>query len=112
MQLGVRVDVVGLQHQWQRRGVRCIARWQAPSLSTLPSTRVCCWSCHCGVLTMLSLCLSLPCRNAYNMVLHKHGDRLYNGLITCLTRHLTEVPGWGWWCVCGWGDVAGTMDGV
>jgi hypothetical protein len=31
------------------------------------------------------------CRNAYNMVLHKHGDRLYNGLIAALSKHLQDV---------------------
>ncbi|KAF5838342.1 Cullin [Dunaliella salina] len=30
-------------------------------------------------------------RNAYNMVLHKHGERLYNGLINTLTAHLQEI---------------------
>lgn len=30
-------------------------------------------------------------RNAYNMVLHKYGDRLYNGLIRTLTQQLKEV---------------------
>ena len=30
-------------------------------------------------------------RNAYNMVLHKYGDRLYNGLIRTLTVQLKEV---------------------
>eukprot|EP00195_Chlamydomonas_chlamydogama_P006506 CAMPEP_0202902692 /NCGR_PEP_ID=MMETSP1392-20130828/17001_1 /ASSEMBLY_ACC=CAM_ASM_000868 /TAXON_ID=225041 /ORGANISM="Chlamydomonas chlamydogama, Strain SAG 11-48b" /LENGTH=715 /DNA_ID=CAMNT_0049589497 /DNA_START=313 /DNA_END=2460 /DNA_ORIENTATION=+ len=30
-------------------------------------------------------------RNAYNMVLHKYGDRLYNGLIKTLTTHLKDV---------------------
>lgn len=30
-------------------------------------------------------------RNAYNMVLHKHGDKLYSGLMTTLTNHLKEV---------------------
>lgn len=27
-------------------------------------------------------------RNAYTMVLHKHGDRLYNGLKEVVTEHL------------------------
>ena len=27
-------------------------------------------------------------RNAYNMVLHKHGERLYNGLREVVTHHL------------------------
>ncbi|KAG2450508.1 hypothetical protein HYH02_005009 [Chlamydomonas schloesseri] len=30
-------------------------------------------------------------RNAYNMVLHKYGPRLYEGLIRTLTAHLSEV---------------------
>jgi len=30
-------------------------------------------------------------RNAYNMVLHKFGDRLYNGLVDTITQHLREV---------------------
>mmetsp|Transcript_42504 Transcript_42504/g.51594 ORF Transcript_42504/g.51594 Transcript_42504/m.51594 type:complete len:740 (-) Transcript_42504:312-2531(-) len=30
-------------------------------------------------------------RNAYNMVLHKCGDRLYNGLETTITQHLTGI---------------------
>lgn len=30
-------------------------------------------------------------RNAYNMVLHKYGDRLYNGLTRTLTLHLKDI---------------------
>lgn len=30
-------------------------------------------------------------RNAYNMVLHKYGEKLYSGLVTTLTRHLIEI---------------------
>jgi len=30
-------------------------------------------------------------RNAYNMVLHKYGDMLYNGLKTELDKHLEDV---------------------
>jgi len=30
-------------------------------------------------------------RNAYNMVLHKHGDRLYQGVRQALARHLQQV---------------------
>ncbi|KAG7589534.1 Cullin homology domain [Arabidopsis suecica] len=30
-------------------------------------------------------------RNAYNMVLHKYGDKLYNGLVTTMTFHLNEI---------------------
>ncbi|GFR47201.1 hypothetical protein Agub_g8881, partial [Astrephomene gubernaculifera] len=30
-------------------------------------------------------------RNAYNMVLHKHGPRLYEGLILTLKAHLTDI---------------------
>ncbi|GJP50323.1 hypothetical protein CLOM_g9454 [Closterium sp. NIES-68] len=30
-------------------------------------------------------------RNAYNMVLHKYGDRLYAGLVTTMTNHLKGV---------------------
>mmetsp|Transcript_27729 Transcript_27729/g.70664 ORF Transcript_27729/g.70664 Transcript_27729/m.70664 type:complete len:735 (-) Transcript_27729:440-2644(-) len=30
-------------------------------------------------------------RNAYNMVLHKHGLRLYNGLVATLTAHLKDI---------------------
>mmetsp|Transcript_24773 Transcript_24773/g.34140 ORF Transcript_24773/g.34140 Transcript_24773/m.34140 type:complete len:740 (-) Transcript_24773:166-2385(-) len=30
-------------------------------------------------------------RNAYNMVLHNHGDHLYNGLVDTITAHLLEV---------------------
>ena len=29
-------------------------------------------------------------RNAYTMVLHKHGERLYNGLREVVTEHLTK----------------------
>ncbi|KOO33030.1 hypothetical protein Ctob_010207 [Chrysochromulina tobinii] len=32
-------------------------------------------------------------RNAYNMVLHKFGDKLYNGLSDTITRHLQAVAG-------------------
>ncbi|WOK93273.1 cullin-3A-like [Canna indica] len=30
-------------------------------------------------------------RNAYNMVLHKHGEKLYSGLVTIMTCHLKEI---------------------
>ncbi len=30
-------------------------------------------------------------RNAYNMVLHKFGDRLYKGLVDTISEHLTTV---------------------
>lgn len=30
-------------------------------------------------------------RNAYNMVLHRFGDRLYNGLTKTLTTHLERI---------------------
>ncbi|AAF22918.1 putative cullin; 66460-68733 [Arabidopsis thaliana] len=30
-------------------------------------------------------------RNAYNMVLHKYGDKLYTGLVTTMTFHLKEI---------------------
>lgn len=29
-------------------------------------------------------------RNAYTMVLHKHGDKLYNGLRDVVTEHLND----------------------
>ena len=32
-------------------------------------------------------------RNAYTMVLHKHGERLYSGLKQVVTDHLTEKVG-------------------
>ncbi|KAL8006350.1 putative cullin protein, neddylation [Plasmopara halstedii] len=30
-------------------------------------------------------------RNSYNLVLHKHGDLLYNGVVSVITEHLQEV---------------------
>ena len=33
-------------------------------------------------------------RNAYTMVLHKHGERLYTGLRNVVTKHLEEKVGW------------------
>ncbi|KAJ8441329.1 hypothetical protein Cgig2_024841 [Carnegiea gigantea] len=30
-------------------------------------------------------------RNAYNMVLHKYGEKLYSGLVTTMTAHLKEI---------------------
>lgn len=30
-------------------------------------------------------------RNSYNLVLHKHGDLLYNGVVSVITEHLHEV---------------------
>ncbi|TQD93243.1 hypothetical protein C1H46_021148 [Malus baccata] len=30
-------------------------------------------------------------RNAYNMVLHKFGEKLYSGLVTTMTHHLKEI---------------------
>ena len=32
-----------------------------------------------------------PFRNAYNMVLHKFGEKLYSGLVTTMTSHLKEI---------------------
>ncbi len=37
----------------------------------------------------------LPCRNAYNMVLHKHGEILYRGVCECVRGHLEVVVGSG-----------------
>lgn len=31
------------------------------------------------------------CRNAYNMVINKFGDRLYGGLVETITRHLESI---------------------
>jgi cullin 3 len=31
------------------------------------------------------------CRNAYNLVLHKHGDRLYHGVKKDVTSHLKTM---------------------
>jgi hypothetical protein len=33
----------------------------------------------------------VTCRNAYNMVLHKFGDKLYNGVANALRSHLVGV---------------------
>ncbi|RHZ42273.1 hypothetical protein DYB26_000762, partial [Aphanomyces astaci] len=30
-------------------------------------------------------------RNSYNMVLHKHGDMLYSGVVECITEHLVQM---------------------
>ncbi|KAI5419989.1 Cullin-3A, variant 2, partial [Lathyrus oleraceus] len=30
-------------------------------------------------------------RNAYNMVLHKFGERLYSGLVATMTAHLKDI---------------------
>ncbi|KAF0696286.1 Aste57867_12984 [Aphanomyces stellatus] len=30
-------------------------------------------------------------RNSYNMVLHKHGDMLYTGVVECVTEHLLQM---------------------
>ncbi|XP_024388524.1 cullin-3A [Physcomitrium patens] len=30
-------------------------------------------------------------RNAYNMVLHKYGEKLYSGVVTTMTQHLREI---------------------
>lgn len=35
--------------------------------------------------------LSDICRNAYNMVLHKFGEKLYSGLVSTMTSHLKEI---------------------
>lgn len=37
------------------------------------------------------LCLLSEYRNAYNMVLHKYGEKLYSGLVATLTSHLKEI---------------------
>ena len=37
------------------------------------------------------LTLQHLCRNAYNMVINKFGDRLYNGLVQTQTEHLRLV---------------------
>ena len=45
--------------------------------------------CHnrCDILLMATFDLN---RNAYTMVLHKHGERLYSGLKQVVTEHLVE----------------------
>lgn len=40
--------------------------------------QICCVGCHFG-------------RNAYNMVLHKYGEKLYSGLVNTMTQHLREI---------------------
>ena len=35
--------------------------------------------------------MSCACRNAYNMVINKFGDRLYNGLVETETAHLRQI---------------------
>lgn len=35
--------------------------------------------------------LYLLCRNSYNLVLHKHGDLLYNGVISVITERLNAI---------------------
>ena len=35
------------------------------------------------------------CRNAYNMVLHKQGERLYGGLKEVVKEHLVEKVNYG-----------------
>lgn len=35
--------------------------------------------------------LTAPCRNAYNMVMNKHGLKLYEGVRDTITEHLLEM---------------------
>lgn len=42
-------------------------------------------------LLLTSSALVLPRSNAYYMVLHKHGDRLYAGVIATLSTQLKKV---------------------
>ncbi len=35
--------------------------------------------------------IGLLCRNAYNMVLHKYGEKLYSGLVNTMTQHMREI---------------------
>lgn len=37
--------------------------------------------------------LAIVCRNAYTMVLHKHGERLYSGLKEVVREHLVQTVG-------------------
>ena len=48
-----------------------------------------------------------PCSNAYNMVVNKHGERLYRGLVETETSHLQKVGTAG--LPCGW---QGRRDGA
>ncbi|KAK1284556.1 Cullin-3B [Acorus calamus] len=41
---------------------------------------------HCDPLELLR-----GIRNAYNMVLHKYGEKLYSGLVTTMTSHLKNI---------------------
>ena len=49
--------------------------------------------CYAPMLHSLSALLSLstPHRNAYNMVLHKFGERLYTGTKKVITDHLKSI---------------------
>ncbi len=35
--------------------------------------------------------IGLSCRNAYNMVLHKYGEKLYSELVNTMTQHMREI---------------------
>jgi len=35
--------------------------------------------------------IGLSCRNAYNMVLHKYGEKLYSELVNTMTQHMCEI---------------------
>lgn len=49
--------------------------------------------CRTGLVSGNCFWLLYGCRNAYNMVLHKFGDRLYNGVAAALRNHLVGVAG-------------------
>ena len=55
-----------------------------------------CGSCIAAPSTLATLVLSIKlvpwcCRNAYNMVINKCGDRLYSGLVAKTTSHLATI---------------------
>ncbi|KAJ0659843.1 putative cullin [Helianthus annuus] len=43
------------------------------------------------VIIILTLRDNCMCRNAYNMVLHSFGEKLYSGLVSTMTVHLQEI---------------------
>lgn len=49
------------------------------------------WCCPAHTSGLPAPTVRLPCSNAYNMVVNKHGERLYRGLVETETSHLQKV---------------------
>lgn len=72
-----------------------LTSWRSEACTQLPQQPAACAGPAIAHALLLHTCQLQPpphhCSNAYNMVLHKYGDRLYNGVVQALTRQLQAM---------------------